>query len=295
MPSDFCSNCPACSNQADKDGKAPLIPGLTKTDERSPLFMVCGDGNAKATRFANAGRAQNGVEPVCNTYFGTANERFAAELSGPARAEAVATGPQDRACGSSHLRCVKTTNVKGGLFSEYGVTLCNCSHGIPLSGSGIDCVVHGACARHEYALAQHGGWLNLRMRRVASPENMRMYDLTLDELRKQRNLKIWVLDNNCLYAKHVLAANPNEDLLMYIPTWHALNHNYVRSAAAAPRRPLTRCASARSPARRKTARCTSHWPRCGTANVANARGPGWRQSGLCFGPAQRCGCLCAPC
>jgi len=62
-----------------------------------------------------------------------------------------------------------------------------------------------------------------------------MYDLPREELDKERKLRMWVLDNNCLYMKHVLAENPDIDLWMFTPTWHALNHGYVRPAAVALR------------------------------------------------------------
>lgn len=71
-----------------------------------------------------------------------------------------------------------------------------------------------------------------------------MYDLPREELDKERKLRIWVLDNNCLYMKHVLAENPDIDLWMFTPTWHALNHGYVRPAAVSlrARTSLIRCA-----------------------------------------------------
>jgi hypothetical protein len=62
-----------------------------------------------------------------------------------------------------------------------------------------------------------------------------MYDLPREELDKERKLRMWVLDNNCLYMKHVLAENPDIDLWMFTPTWHALNHGYVRPATVALR------------------------------------------------------------
>ena len=122
MPKDALADCPACSNLADKDGKAPLAPGVTKTDERSPLLMLCGDGNAKATRFAYAGKAQDGVKPVCKFYFGRANERFAAAVSAETCTAAAAAGPEDRSCGTSHLRCVRAGNVSGGVLASFGMT-----------------------------------------------------------------------------------------------------------------------------------------------------------------------------
>lgn len=146
MPKDALADCPACSNLADKDGKAPLAPGVTKTDERSPLLMLCGDGNAKATRFAYAGKAQDGVKPVCKFYFGRANERFAAAVSAETRTAAVAAGPEDRSCGTSHLRCVRAGNVSGGVLASFGMTACNCPHGITCKGTAIDSITHGARA-----------------------------------------------------------------------------------------------------------------------------------------------------
>ena len=79
---------------------------------------------------------------------------------------------------------------------------------------------------------------------VVPLENQLMYDLPLEELDKERKLRIWVLDNNCLYMKHVLAENPDIDLWMFTPTWHALNHGYVRPAAVTLRAriSLIRCA-----------------------------------------------------
>lgn len=155
-PHDMVCYCPTCSNKADENGDAPLLPGLKQTDDRSPLHMVCADGNAKATRFEKAGRAQARVEPELDVFFGAPNARFAASLSGPARAAALAAGPEDQSCGNNHLRCVKTSIVKGGTFSELGVVLFACPHGIPVCSSAIDCGVHGArCTAH----ARRGGHL----------------------------------------------------------------------------------------------------------------------------------------
>jgi hypothetical protein len=148
MPTDAFADCPGCSDLADKNGAAPLAPGLTKTDERSPLLMVSGDGNSKATRFAYAGKAQDGVKPVCNYFFGRANERFEAAVSATeARTAAVAAGPEDRSCGTSYLRCVKAGNIRGGVLSSYGLAACNYPHGITGKGMVIDALTHGACAR----------------------------------------------------------------------------------------------------------------------------------------------------
>ena len=159
MPKDALADCPACSNLADKDGKAPLAPGVTKTDERSPLLMLCGDGNAKATRFAYAGKAQDGVKPVCNYYFGRANERFEAAVGATeTRTAPVAAGPEDRSCGTSYLRCVKAGNIRGGVLSSYGLAACNCPHGITGKGTVVDALTHGACARRALS-ADHGAGL----------------------------------------------------------------------------------------------------------------------------------------
>lgn len=66
-----------------------------------------------------------------------------------------------------------------------------------------------------------------------------MYDTLLKVLGKERSLRIWMLDNNCVYKKHVMAASIEEllNLAFYTPTWHALNHIYVRTAAGALRMP----------------------------------------------------------
>ena len=115
MPTDAFAYCPPCSSLADKDGKAPLAPGLTKTDERSPLLMLCGDGNAKATRFAYAGKAQDGVKPVCKFYFGRANERFAAAVSAETCTAAAAAGPRRFSGGDEHVRRRRSRHVLGRL------------------------------------------------------------------------------------------------------------------------------------------------------------------------------------
>jgi hypothetical protein len=137
----MCRFCPTCSNKADEEDKAPLPPGLTKTDERSPLHMVSGDGNAKATRFANAGKAQKDVKKAVCFFFGEADKTFAATVNAAAPVQQTAAVPQDRMCGGkggSHLRCVKTDNIKSQMFSSLGMVLFMCSHGIPIVGSGIN-------------------------------------------------------------------------------------------------------------------------------------------------------------
>lgn len=57
-----------------------------------------------------------------------------------------------------------------------------------------------------------------------------MYEHVLSELRTERNLERFLLDNVCVLKKRPQWADPEEKLQMYVPTWHALGHNYVRMA-----------------------------------------------------------------
>lgn len=232
VANDMCRFCPTCSNKADEEDKAPLPPGLTKTDERSPLHMVSGDGNAKATRFANAGKAQKDVKKAVCFFFGEADKTFAATVNAAAPVQQTAAVPQDRMCGGkggSHLRCVKTDNIKSQMFSSLGMVLFMCSHGIPIVGSGINCVVHGARRPSRWRAALYSELAVSQRHPCTLPENMTMYDCVLDVLRKERKLAHFVLDNNCLYKQHALKRNCDDDLIFLTPSWHALSHVYVRT------------------------------------------------------------------
>jgi len=135
--------------------------------------MLCGDGNAKATRFEYAGKAQDGVKPVCKTYFGTANERFEAAVKATETRNApMAAGPEDRSCGTSHLRCVKTGNIRGGVLSSFGLTACNCTHGITGKGTVVDSLTHGACARRALSGEQGPRLTPLRTVRCREPTHV---------------------------------------------------------------------------------------------------------------------------
>jgi hypothetical protein len=155
FPKDLFCFCPTCSNFVDEDDSAPLAPGLVKTDHRSPLFQVSGDACAKAVRWAHAGTAQAGIEPGINFFFGKANRLFEAFLSSDAArtgGSAAHAAPANQICGSE-LRCVKSHCHSGGLFSSFGLTLIDCTHGVVASA--VDNRVHGACASLVGALNKH--------------------------------------------------------------------------------------------------------------------------------------------
>ena len=291
MPNDSCRHCPVCSNKGDEDDKAPLVPGVTKTDDRSPLFAVTGDGCAKATRFKYAGKAQKELKHTCSYFFGAANERFAASVSETERAAAVAAPPQDRNCGGNQLRCVKTDNIKSALCSSVGLVMLQCCHGISLVGSAIDCVVHGA--RVGGLISRASSCMQVPLTRATArgvaSENMTMYDMALEDLRKERKVCRFVLDNCCLYKLHALRLDPNDDLEFLVPVWHALGHVYVRNPNCVYAVCVLTCgAPARSLARWKTVRCIGSFPHGATTRTMSATGSSCRPYGRPAEPARRC-------
>lgn len=61
---------------------------------------------------------------------------------------------------------------------------------------------------------------------------MAVYDSSLSPLMEERNLKRFTLDNACLYEPHFRMQFPEcDDVELWVPTWHALGHGYVRACA----------------------------------------------------------------